>query len=484
MERGDGIGSSMTRGACAALCAVALAGTALAATPPEKTPAPSPAPRSAMLSELSGAIQQLAERVGPSVVQVVVTRYGTDDSTGASVLAKQRSTGAGVVLDGEGYIVTNAHVVKSARRVQVLLPARSASGRSSILKGPGPKVGGVVVGIDTETDLAVLKVAEKGLVALALGDSDALKQGQIVMAFGSPLGLDDSASLGVVSAVARQLEPDSPMIYVQTDAPINPGNSGGPLVDVEGRVVGINTLILSQGGGNEGLGFAVPSNIVKSVFEQIRATGRVRRAEIGANTQTITPALAAGLGLARTRGVLVSDVEPGSGAAKGGLQAGDVILALEGKAMENARQFEVNLYRRNPGGTVTLDVLRGDRPLKVVTPVSERPNDADTLKLMVSPEANLVPRLGILGLDMDDGVRRLLPSARGQAGVVVAAVTDEGPAWPEPPQAGDVIYEINRKSVTSIEGLRAVVSSLQVGDAMVLRVERRGTLMFLAAEVE
>jgi len=477
MERAGLMGPARMAIACAALLALAPAHAATAATPPQGA-------RTTSLVELSGAIQALAERVGPSVVQVVVTRYGTDESSGASILAKQRSTGAGVILGEDGYVVTNAHVVKGARRVQVALPARSADGQRSILKDPGRKVGGVIVGIDTETDLAVLKIAEKGLTPLTLGDSEALRQGQIVMAFGSPLGLDDSASLGVVSAVARQLEPDSPMIYVQTDAPINPGNSGGPLVDVEGRVVGINTLILSQSGGNEGLGFAVPSNIVKSVFEQIRASGRVRRAEIGARTQTITPALAAGLGLARARGVLVSDVEPGSGAAEGGLEAGDVILALDGKGMENARQFEVNLYRRSPGGSVALDVLRGDRPLKLVTPVSERPNEADTLKLMVSPEANLVPRLGILALDLDDGVRRLLPSARGQAGVVVAAVTDEGPAWPEPPEVGDVIYEVNRRSVTSITGLRAAVSPLQVGDAMVLRVERRGRLMFLAAEVE
>jgi len=435
--------------------------------------------------ELSGSLEATTALVGPAVVEIFTTSYtpanGLVPRT-TDLVTTERASGSGVIVDPEGYVVTNAHVVRGAQRLRVEIPAPIAG--QSILARQSRTVSGQVVGIDVETDLAVVRIGERNLAALTFGDSDALKAGQVVLAFGSPLGLHNSVSLGVVSAVARQLEPDSPMIYVQTDAPINPGNSGGPLVDVEGRVVGINTLILSQSGGNEGLGFAVPSNIVKSVFEQIRASGRVRRAEIGARTQTITPALAAGLGLARARGVLVSDVEPGSGAAEGGLEAGDVILALDGKGMENARQFEVNLYRRSPGGSVALDVLRGDRPLKLVTPVSERPNEADTLKLMVTPEANLVPRLGILALDLDDGVRRLLPSARGQAGVVVAAVTDEGPAWPEPPEVGDVIYEVNRRSVTSITGLRAAVSPLQVGDAMVLRVERRGRLMFLAAEVE
>ena len=176
------------------------------------------------------------------------------------------------------------------------------------------------MGLDRETDIAVLKVEERGLPALELGDSESLRQGQLVMAFGSPLGLENSASLGVVSAVARQLKPDDPMIYVQTDASINPGNSGGPLVDAEGRMVGLNTMILSQSGGNEGIGFAAPSHIVRSVYEQLRASGLVRRGVIGVRAQTITPSLAAGLGLVFDRGVVLSDVTP-DGARGGGRPA-------------------------------------------------------------------------------------------------------------------------------------------------------------------
>jgi serine protease Do len=249
------------------------------------------------LDSLSVAFEDLSRRVSPSVVQVVVTGYGAMDEEAPSadaLLGLRRTGGSGVILDATGYIVTNSHVIEGARRVQVLLP-RPAGASVSILRPRAQAVDAVIVGIDEETDLAVLKVNEKNLPALTLADSDTLRQGQLVFAFGSPLGLENSVSMGIVSAVGRQLELDDPMVYVQTDAPINPGNSGGPLVDTTGKVVGINTLILSQGGGNEGIGFAAPSNIVKTVFEQIKAGGRVRRGTFGVFAQTITPTVATAL---------------------------------------------------------------------------------------------------------------------------------------------------------------------------------------------
>ncbi|HSB60066.1 MAG TPA: trypsin-like peptidase domain-containing protein, partial [Vicinamibacteria bacterium] len=400
-------------------------------------------------------------------------------------LAKQRASGSGVILDPSGYVVTNNHVVQGARRIQVALSVRARpAGEGSVLGPRGRTLGAQLVGADPDTDLAVLKVEASALPALVLGDSEALRQGQVVLAFGAPLGLENSASMGVVSAAARQLEPESPMIYVQTDAPINPGNSGGPLVDVEGRVVGINTMMFSQGGGNEGLGFAVPSNIVRNVFEQIRTTGRVRRGSIGARAQTVTPTLAAGLGLARSEGVVVSDLDRSGGAARGGLELGDVIVALDGKRMENGRQLEVNLYRRAPGELVTLDVVRGDRTLKLSVPVSERPRDPDVLRQLVNPEANLVRPLGLLVLDLDETLMRLLPPTRARAGVVVAVNTGEGPLWPEAPQPGDVVYSLNKELVQSVEGLRAALGKLGPGDPVVLLVERQGELQYLAAELE
>ena len=195
--------------------------------------------------------------------------------------------------------MTNTHVVENAtqHRSRVTTRSRDRGAGRSILKRQGRTVGAQIVAIDHETDIAVVKVDAHGLPPLPFGDSDSLRSGQLVLAFGSPLGLESSVSMGVVSAVARQLTPDDPMIYIQTDATINPGNSGGALVDTSGRLVGVNTLIYSQSGGSEGIGFAAPSNIVRNVFAQIRKQGRVRRGEIGVSSQTITPLMAEALWL-------------------------------------------------------------------------------------------------------------------------------------------------------------------------------------------
>ena len=240
------------------------------------------------LIDLSDSLQTVAAEVLPTVVEIIVTGYAPIDGSARALLATRESGGSGVIVDPTGYIVTNAHVVEGARRVQVRLPAALGGEGSSgsILKPSGALVGAMVIGTDAETDLAVLKVQREGLPYLELADSDQAGPGMIVLAFGSPFGLESSVTLGVLSATARQLRPEDPMIYLQTDAPINTGNSGGPLVDTRGRVIGINTMIFSQSGGNEGIGFAAPSNIVRFVYEEIRENRRVRRGILGVNAQT------------------------------------------------------------------------------------------------------------------------------------------------------------------------------------------------------
>ena len=463
--------------AAASLCGpVAARLEAQARTPPAASPAQTPG-----LTALDAQLEALSRRVAASVVQVTATGY---TSTPSVLLARDQRTGSGVIVDPDGWIVTNAHVIEDARSVKVdVQQPDAAPPGSSILRPRSQRLVAKVVGVDRETDVAVLKIERSGLPALELGDSELLHQGQLVMAFGSPLGLENSASLGVVSAVARQLKPDDPMIYVQTDASINPGNSGGPLVDAQGRMVGLNTMILTQSGGNEGIGFAAPSNIVRTVYEQLRKTGRVRRGVIGVRAQTITPPLATGLGLGLDRGVVLSDVTPAGPAEAAGLKAGDVVLALDGKPMENARQFDVNLYRRAPGDSVMLSVRRGEQTLEAKVPVVPRPDDdSERLLALVTPEKNLIPRLGVLGLELDDELLRAAGPLRGREGVVVAARA--GGADSAELRAGDVIYAVNGVSVLGLAELRSAVAAAKPGQPLVLHVERDGKLLYVVIDNE
>jgi serine protease Do len=289
--------------------------------------------------------------------------------------------------------------------------------------------------------------------------------------------------MGVVSAVARQLAPEDPMIYIQTDAPINPGNSGGALVDTDGRLVGINTLIYSQGGGSEGIGFAAPSNIVKNVFAQIRASGRVRRGDIGVSAQTVTPVLAEAMSLAVDSGVIVADVAPGSPAARAGLQAGDVVLSLDGKRMENGRQFRINLYTRGAGQQVVLDVLRGERRMPLRVTVAERESDPGRLTELVTAD-NIVKPLGIVAIDLTPRIAALVPELRRTSAAIVASVSSDSPYSQQGRlQAGDAIYSINGKTITSLADLKTAAADLKVGTAAVIQIERDSRLMYLAFRV-
>ena len=447
---------------------------------PLAAPAQSRPPATGLLA-LDAQLDALSRRVAPSVVQVLASGY---TSTPAMLLARGQASGSGVIVDPDGWIVTNAHVVENARsvRVDLLQPAAPAAG-GSILRprsrraqrargGPGSRDGHRRAqgrgARPAGARAGRLRVAAAGTAG------DGLRQ---------PAGLENSASLGVVSAVARQLKPDDPMIYVQTDASINPGNSGGPLVDAEGRMVGLNTMILSQSGGNEGIGFAAPSNIVRSVYEQLRKSGRVRRGVIGVRAQTITPSLAAGLGLVFDRGVVLSDVTPAGPAEAAGLRPGDIVLALDGKPMENARQFDVNLYRRVPGDSVTLSVRRGSQALELPVSVVARPEDTDRFLTMVTPEKNLIPRLGVLALELDDELRRATGPLRGREGVLVAARSggsDDGDEL----RPGDVVYAVNGVSVLGLAELRSAVGRPAPGQPLVLHVERGGRLIYLVVEAE
>lgn len=439
----------------------------------------------ANLIQLSAGFEALSAKVTPATVQVLVMGYTPTGKSDSNVFSRQRITGSGVILDSNGYIVTNAHVVEGARRVQVVLSAQQQPENQarSILRARGQLVGAQIVGVDRETDLAVLKIQAKNLPFLTLGNSDDVRQGQLVFAFGSPRGLENSVTMGVVSSTARQLRTSDPMIYIQTDATINPGNSGGPLVSPTGEVIGINTLIFSQSGGSEGIGFAAPSNIVKNVYEQIRETGRVRRGTIGVHAQTITPLLAAGLDLPDAGNVVVADVFPNSPADKAGLQVGDIILRLGDKRIENARQFDVNLYKYAIGNAVIIEIQRETVTQMIEVSIVERPNDPERFSDLVSPERNMIPRFGILGLDLNESIIRMIPTLRVKSGVVVA---NRSNLYYEQDQfmPGDVIHAINSQQVTSLTDLKAIVSKLQPYDPVVAQVERLGAMRYVVFEVE
>jgi len=441
---------------------------------------PSPA-----LRGLSRQFEDLVDQVDPAIVQIVTRGFGSAPEGPGNLLRSARGSGSGVIVDPAGYILTNAHVIGGARRVQVLLPQASedTTPGHSLLKPTGKLISAEVIGLDRETDIAILKIPGSKLPTLAFGDSDKIRQGQIVFAFGSPFGLENSVTMGVVSSVARQVRPDDPMVYIQTDASINPGNSGGPLVDADGRLVGINTFILSQSGGNEGVGFAAPSNIVRAVYEQIREFGRARRGQIGVVAQTITPPLAEALKLSRDWGAIIADVTADSAAAAAGLQPKDIILTLNGKTIENARQVGVNIYRQ-AGQTITLEILRGGQKLEKRVAVLERPRDPERIVGLLQGQTSRVSKLGILAVDLDEKVTPILGPLRRLRGAVVAGVVLDLAVDENRLLQGDVIYEINGDSVSGVADLRDKTASLAHGQVVALHIERQGQLQLLLWEVD
>ena len=434
-------------------------------------------PAGLSLGDFSSQLQELTSRVSSSVVQITGSGYGMQsdgEHASTGILTRERSTGSGVVVSEDGYIMTNAHVVDGARTIRIRINGVSGKGISTF--------DAVLVGIDRVLDLALLKIETSGLQALPFGNANEVKQGELVMAFGSPLGMDNSVSMGIVSAAARQLSDDDPRIYIQTDAPINPGNSGGPLVNTEGHLIGINTFIFSKSGGSEGIGFAVPSNVIHYVFESLRKDGHVHRAQIGIAARTITSSLAAGLDLEPENGVLVEDTQMDGPAEKAGIEVGDVVLSIGDTPLRNVRDLALELYRYDIGETVNLQILRGDMKFSIKLPVAESDDDPERFADMVNLEDNLIPKLGILGLTVDDKIRSVLSALRIPDGVLVAALGGSPSYFGNQPQAGDVIHAVNGTWVNSIESLESQLRQLKPGKPLVLQLERNGTMLFLALE--
>ena len=460
----------------------------LASPPRALAQAAVPAAPDDALARVNESIDALTKKVWPSVVQILVTSYGPQqpDTRGETsvIVGKQRSVGSGFVVDAEGYIITNAHVVSGAQRVQVVLPAAGVDGTlASALSSRTRRIPARIVGLTTELDLALLKVDGETLPALPLASYSKLRQGETVFAFGSPIGLRNSLTHGLVSAVARQVDPDSPLIYVQTDAPINPGNSGGPLVNIRGEVVGVNTFIMSQSGGSDGLGFAIPSATTRTVFRQLRQFGRLRRQEVGMSLQTVTPEMAAGLGLAKDYGVIVSDVWPQGPAEAAGLKVGDELVSVDGQPAENLPSVIYYFRLRDSADPVKLVVLRGTAQQSLsITPVEQR-DEFEAMSELADPVKNLVPELGILGVAIDARVAASAKGLRDPYGVIVVARA-AGAAGEVPLLPSDIIRSLNTTQIVTLQGLKDAVRALTPGTPVILQVQREGRLVYVSFTME
>src|SRR6202163_528187 len=442
-----------------------------------------------VLRQMNSALEELAARVSPAVVQIQTTGYGPltegdSDRGRTALIVRQHAVGSGVIVDSDGYIMTNAHVVEGAQRIRVALPLPMGEPVTQIPIGKRRVLEARLIGQHTETDLALLKIDETDLPTLPFLSQQRPHVGQLVFAIGSPEGLQNSVTMGVVSALARQPDPSKALTYLQTDAPINPGNSGGPLVDMNGFVVGINTFILSHGGGSGGLGFAIPARVVDFVYRSLRKYGHVHRVEIGAGAQEITPTLADGLHLPQPWGVLVDDVKPDGPAAGAGLQIQDIVLSADDRRVETLPSITAALYLHPLDRVLKLEVLRGHERKTIYVPAVENHDPMDQLLDAVNAERSLIPRLGILAIDFTTNLSAAVGSLRIPSGVLVVGRAADLIRPETGLQAGDVIHQLNTTPIQSMDALQTAVRQLKAGDSVALQVERDNGLRYESFEME
>jgi len=442
------------------------------------------------LERLSSSVQRVVSKVAPAIVRIEVVGYGradddSDEEDPASQLVTKRdSIASGIIVDSKGYIVTNAHVVEGARRVHVILDGKTSALRGQeVSNTPKNQFDAEVVGTFGEADLALLKIGVAGLPVLPLADSSSIQPGQLVFAIGNPEGLNNSVSMGVVSAVARQRSADQSPAYIQTDAALNPGSSGGALVDIHGNLVGMTSFIVTEGGGSEGLGFALPSALVKLICGELKSKGRFDVGDIGLRVQAITPTMFTGLHLSRSAGLIVSDVMPGSSAEAAGIRVQDILLRLDGNAMDGPAQYATSFYGRPLGDHVELEMLRGFRFFTTHVTIQKGRNDPDDPLDQVELQKGVVKQLGIVAVTLNDKNRSTRSGLRSKTGVLVAgrvAHSDMQTGL----LVGDLIRSVNGTDVQAVENLRFLLERHKSGEAIVLQVERRGRLRFLSFENE
>jgi serine protease Do len=445
----------------------------------------------AILKEYDEAIDQIAERAMQSVVEIEVTGFGLpekdkDSDDSSTTLERQRSLGSGVIVSPDGYIITNNHVIAGALRIRVIIAPATVELATDKTRMHNPQhvYEGKLVGTTRYADLALIKIDAKDLPFIPLPQKFDLRLGQTVVAIGAPEGLDHTVTKGIVSAVGRQPEVDRPMVYVQTDAPINPGNSGGPLIDRNGNLVGINTFIVTSGGGSEGLGFAIPEPIVRFAYHELKEHGIVPNVTIGAHAQSITPALAAGLKLPQDWGVILTDIDSNGPAAAAGLRVRDIITAIDGRPVDSFPKYTAFLYVHPRGTPMKMDVLRDGKPISVAVTAVNAPPQVENLSDLINPSRDLISPLGIFVIDIKNSPVTSMLNLRSDNGVLVAGVLSGEPAVSADLNSGDVIRAVNGNPISDTQQLRQVLAGFKPGDAVVLEVERQGVLLYVAFQME
>ena len=443
------------------------------------------------------SFSDVVKRVSPSVVKITtetkarkVAMNGQDLSGMDPMLRQffggrmpemrqqpQSGLGSGVIISADGYIATNNHVVEGADTVTVAF----TDGREFTAK---------VIGRDPQTDIAVIKVDAKDLPAITVADSSKIEVGDRVLAIGNPFGIGETVTSGIVSAKGRRVgilaDVEGFEDFIQTDAAINPGNSGGALVDIDGRLIGINTAILSHNGGFQGVGLAVPANLVSQVTESLVKTGKVVRGYLGVGVQNITPSLAESLSLKNNHGALVGEIVPNAPAAKAGLKEGDVITAVNGQAITDANQLTLAVTAMAPGTKLDLQVLRDGKKTQLTAKTGERPksrnargdSDDDDLLSKNSDEGVLN---GVAVDDLNPKMRRQMNYPEGLKGAVITNVDPQSAAARAGLRAGDVILEINRQAVTSA-GDAVELSAKAEGKKTLLRLWSKGSKVFAVVD--
>ncbi|MEO6202092.1 MAG: Do family serine endopeptidase, partial [Nitrospirales bacterium] len=394
---------------------------------------------------------------------------GTPNRRGGPPAPEGQGAGSGVIISSDGYVLTNDHVVDGATEITVTLPDNR-------------EFAGKVVGLDPQTDLAVVKVDATDLPFVPWGNSSNLRVGEYVLAVGNPFGLNSTVTMGIISALGRggmgitQYED-----FIQTDAAINPGNSGGALVNTRGELVGINTAIFSQSGGYQGVGFAVPTNLAKPVYESLISTGTVVRGFLGVGIQEISADLAQSFQLDQTRGALVTDVVPGSPADEAGLQRGDVVVEFQGKPVLDPRSLQHHVIRTTVGSEVSMVVMRDGHKKSVKTVIREQNNPTQVAQ--ANPVEKEGPLAGVAVQDLDSGIAQQLGLEKNVNGVVVMDVAQGSYAARAGLAQGDVISEINRKPVRSEEDFVKEVSHLKENSSALIFIHRGKGALYLNIKV-